>query len=110
MIDTGNALCQQDRRGVAILEIDALLPLFTAEEGMRLLSGERKGLGLEFLPFSSLGNPDGRLWGIRAEELILSFGEKSIIHKNIFLGISMESFKGSYEGLAPPCLLEEESE
>lgn len=108
LIDTGNGLRQQDGRGVAVLEIAALLPLFTAEESVRILSGEMEGL--EFLPFTSLGNPDGRLWGIRAETLILSFGEKNIVHKNIFLGISMEAFTGSYEGLVPPCLLEEESE
>ena len=73
---------------------------------MGLLSGNR--MGLEWLSFTSLGNPDGRLWGIRAEKLLLSFGEKKIIHKNIFVGINMEEFAGAYEGLVPPCLLEEE--
>ena len=107
LIDTGNGLRQQDGRGVAVLEIAALLPLFTAEESVRILSGELEGL--EFLPFTSLGNPDGKLWGIRAEKLTLSFGEQQITHKDIFLGISMETFTGSYEGLVPPCLLEEES-
>lgn len=109
LIDTGNGLRQRDGRGVAVLEIAALLPLFSAEESVRILSGEMEGLGLEYLPFTSLGNPDGRLWGLRAEKLILSFGEKSITYENIFLGISMEAFTGSYEGLVPPCLLEEGS-
>ncbi len=109
LIDTGNGLRQRDGRGVAVLEIAALLPLFTAEESVRILSGQMEELGLEFIPFTSLGNPDGKLWGIRAEELSLSFGEQRILHKNIFLGISMEAFTGSYEGLVPPCLLEEES-
>lgn len=109
LIDTGNGLRQRDGRGVAVLEIAALLPLFTAEESVCILSGQMEGLGLEFIPFTSLGNPDGKLWGIRAEQLMLSFGEQSIVHKNIFLGISMEAFTGSYEGLVPPCLLEEES-
>ncbi len=108
LIDTGNGLRQKDGRGTAIIEVAALLPLFTAEESVALLSGERDGLGLEYLPFTSLGNPNGKLWGIRAERLCLLFGEQMVVHKEIFVGISMESFTGSYEGLVPPCLLEEE--
>ena len=104
LIDTGNGLRQRDGRGVAVLEIGTLLPLFTAEESVRILSGQMEGL--EWMPFTSLGNPDGRLWGIRAEKLVLSFGEKNIVHRNIFLGISMDGFTGAYEGLVPPCLLE----
>jgi stage II sporulation protein GA (sporulation sigma-E factor processing peptidase) len=42
LIDTGNGLKQADDRGVAILEMQAVLPLFSAEEGIRLLSGSRK--------------------------------------------------------------------
>lgn len=105
LIDTGNGL-QEKGRGVAVVELSALLPLFSREEQVGLLSGNR--MRLEWMSFTSLGNPDGRLWGIRAEKLILSFGEKKIIHKNIFVGINMEEFKGAYEGLVPPCLLEEE--
>ena len=60
------------------------------------------------MAFTSLGNPDGRLYGIRAEKLILSFGEKQIIHNNIFVGINLDDFTGAYEGLVPPCLVEEE--
>ena len=73
---------------------------------MRILCGDMSGL--EWMSFTSLGNPEGRLWGIRAEKLVLFFGEKKIIHKSIFVGISMEDFTGAYEGLVPPCLLEEE--
>lgn len=108
LIDTGNGLRQADGRGVAILELQAVLPLFTAEEGVRLLSGERAGL--EWLAFSSLGNPDGRLWGIRAEKLVLFFGEKSICHRDIFVGIAEEAFTGSYEGIVPPSLWKEDTE
>ena len=108
LIDTGNGLKQADDRGVAILEMQAVLPLFSAEEGMRLLSGSREGL--EWLAFSSLGNPNGRLWGIRAEKLILFFGEKSICHRDIFVGIAEEAFTGSYEGIVPPSLWKEDSE
>ena len=108
LIDTGNGLKQADDRGVAILEMQAVLPLFSAEEGMRLLSGSREGL--EWLAFSSLGNPNGRIWGIRAEKLILFFGEKSICHRDIFVGIAEEAFTGSYEGIVPPSLWKEDSE
>ena len=105
LIDTGNGL-KENGRGVAVMELSALLPLFSGEECVCILSGSREGL--EFLSFTSLGNPNGKLYGIRAERLVLSFGEKQVIHKNIFVGINMEDFTGAYEGLMPPCLLEEE--
>jgi len=105
LIDTGNGL-KEKGRGVAVMELSALLPLFSREEQVRLLSGEHSGL--EWLAFTSLGNPDGKLWGIRAEKLILSYGEKRVIHKNIFVGINENEFSGAYEGLVPPCLIEEE--
>ena len=105
LIDTGNGL-QEKRRGVAVVQLSAVLPLFSREEQVRLLSGDMSGL--EWLSYTSLGNPDGRLFGIRAEKLILSFGEERIIHKHIFVGINREEFTGAYEGLVPPCLLEEE--
>jgi len=105
LIDTGNGL-QEKGRGVAVIEVSVMLPLFSAEEQLQILSGNMGGL--EWISFTSLGNPGGRLYGIRAEKLVLSFGEKKIIHRNIFVGISREDFKGAYEGLIPPCLLEEE--
>jgi len=104
LIDTGNGL-KEKGRGVAVMELSALLPLFSREEQVRLLSGEHSGL--EWLAFTSLGNPDGKLWGIRAEKLILSYGEKRVIHKNIFVGINENEFSGAYEGLVPPCVIEE---
>lgn len=106
LIDTGNGLKQGDGRGIAVLELRAVLPLFTAAEGISLLSGNTAGL--DSVPFASLGHPNGRLCGILAEQVTLFFGERSVCHQNIFLGISMESFTGSYEGLVPPCLLKEE--
>ena len=105
LIDTGNGLKEQGR-GVAVVQMSALLPLFSREEQVRILSGDRKGL--DWMAYTSLGNPDGRLYGIRAEKLILSFGEKRIVHNNIFVGINEDEFSGAYEGLVPPCLLEEE--
>ncbi len=105
LIDTGNGM-RKDGKGAAILQLSALLPLFSAEEQVRLLSGDREGL--EWAAFTSLGNPNGRLWGIRAEKLVLSFGEKQIVQKNIFIGINEMDFTGAYEGITPPCLLEEE--
>lgn len=105
LIDTGNGL-QEQGRGVAVVELLALLPLFSVEEQVRMLSGNMEGL--EWMAFTSLGNPDGRLWGIRAKKLVFSFGEKQIVHRNIFVGIDQNGFTGAYEGLVPPCLLEEE--
>ncbi|MDO4531447.1 MAG: sigma-E processing peptidase SpoIIGA [Bacillota bacterium] len=105
LIDTGNGL-RKEGRGVAVTALSAVLPLFPKGEQVRLLSGRREGL--EWLPFTSLGNPEGRLWGIRAEKLLLSYGEKTITHRDIFVGISGEDFTGAYEGIVPPVLLEEE--
>ena len=105
LIDTGNGLVK-DGKGVAVVQIAAVLPLFSKEAQVRILSGDMTGLA--WMSYTSLGNPDGRLWGIFAEKLILSFGERKIVHKNIFVGINMEDFTGAYEGLVPPCLLEEE--
>ena len=105
LIDTGNGL-KEKGRGVAVVQMSAILPLFSEREQVRILSGDMNGL--EWVSFASLGNPDGRLWGIPAEKLVLSVGERKIIHENIFLGINMEEFAEAYEGLVPPCLLEEE--
>ena len=105
LIDTGNGLVERGR-GVAVIQLSAMLSLFSEEEQMQIFSGNMQGL--DWMSYSSLGNPDGRLWGIRCEKLILSYGEKKIIHKNIFVGINFEDFAGAYEGLVPPCLLEEE--
>lgn len=104
LIDTGNGL-RENGRGVAVAELSLLLPFFSREEQVRLLSGEMANL--EWLSFTSLGNPNGRLWGIRAEELNICFGERKIVQKDIFIGINREAFTGAYEGLLPPCLLEE---
>ena len=80
--------------------------LFSREEQVQILLGNVAGL--DWMSYTSLGNPDGRLYGIRAEKLVLSFGEKHVVHNNIFVGINMDEFSGAYEGLIPPCLLEEE--
>lgn len=105
LIDTGNGL-KENGKGVPIIQISALYPLFFREEQARILCGNMDGL--EQVAFTSLGNPDGRLSGIRAEKLILFFGEKRIIHKNVFVGINECDFAGAYEGILPPCLTEEE--
>ena len=105
LIDTGNGLKEQGR-GVAVVQLSALLSLFSGEEQVYIISGDRRGF--EWMSYTSLGNSDGRLYGIRAEKLILSFGEKQVVHKNIFVGINEDAFTGAYEGLVPPCLLEEE--
>ena len=109
LIDTGHGLKQADGRGVLILELAAVLPLFSAEEGIRLLAGEWEKIEkLEPLAFGSLGNADGRLWGFYADEVKLYFGEKERNQKTLFVGISKEGFSGAYEGLIPPCFIEEE--
>ena len=106
LIDTGNGLRHKDGRGVAVLELSAVLSLFSAEEGGSLLAGDVSLL--ESIPFASLGNPEGRLWGFRAEEFRLFFGGRQTVHRNIFTGISFDLFSGAYEGIIPTSLSEEE--
>lgn len=56
------------------------------------------------------GEPGWQALGYTAEKLILFFGEKSICHRDIFVGIAEEAFTGSYEGIVPPSLWKEDSE
>ena len=106
LIDTGNGL-KKDGKGVIVMELGTVLPLFSQEDSERLILGERNGL----LPinYTSLGNTDGALWGFIARECKICFGEKTIDHKELYIGISFDFFKGGYEGLVPPCLLEEDN-
>ena len=105
LIDTGNGL-KREGKGVIIMEFSTLLPLFSLTEIEEILEGERKNLIP--LEFTSLGNVEGGLWGIQVEECSIRFGAKKITYKNIFVGINFDGFVGGYEGLTPPCLLEEE--
>lgn len=82
LIDTGNGLKQADDRGVAILEMQAVLPLFSAEEGVRLLSGSREGL--EWLAFSSLGNPGWQALGYTGREADFVFRGKKHLPSGYF--------------------------
>lgn len=103
LIDTGNHLNYQGR-GVAILELSVLLPLFTREENERILKGERDFLIP--LTFSSLGNADGGLYGFFVDKCVLKFGGEAIQYEDFFVGIQFDGFVGGYEGLIPPCLLD----
>lgn len=105
LIDTGNGL-KRDGKGVIVLEIGMLLPLFSTEEGQKIMNGLRDDLVP--MHYTSLGNPEGALWGFIADECRICFGEKTIVYKDLYIGISFELFTGAYEGLMPPCLIEEE--
>lgn len=105
LIDTGNGL-KKNGKGVIVMELSTVLPLFSAEEGEKLICGEREHL--EPMHYTSLGNPEGALWGFLAEECKICFGEKTISYHGLYIGISFDFFKGGYEGLIPPCLLEED--
>ncbi|KXL53159.1 sporulation sigma-E factor-processing peptidase [Anaerotignum neopropionicum] len=105
LIDTGNGL-KRDGKGVIVMEIGTVLSLFSAEEGEKILGGEKDSLVP--IHYTSLGNPEGALWGFVAEECRICFGEKVIKYNGLYIGISFELFTGSYEGLMPPCLLEED--
>lgn len=105
LIDTGNGL-KKDGKGVIVMEIGTVLPLFSAEEGESILVGAKDSLVP--MHYTSLGNPEGDLWGFVADECRICFGEKTKKYKGLYIGISFEFFTGAYEGLVPPCLLEED--
>lgn len=104
LIDTGNGL-KKDGKGVIVMEIQVVLSLFSAEDGEKIMRGNRDA----FIPmhYSSLGNTQGALWGFIAEECRICFGEKAVRHEKLYIGISFDLFSGAYEGLLPPSLLEE---
>ena len=105
LIDTGNHLTK-DGRGVVIATAHTICPLFSTEEAIGILSGERDGL--EPLSYSSLGNQNGELWGFLAEECRMQIGEKAWTEKNLYIGIQFEVFAGAYEALVPAALIKEE--
>ena len=105
LIDTGNVL-KKDEQGVVILSLETILPLFSAEEGVHILTGDRRLL--ISLGYTSLGNADDMLWGFYTDKVIVSFGE---VQRNIgrrFIGISFDTFPGAYDGLVPPDMIEED--
>ncbi len=105
LIDTGNGL-KRDGKGVIVMEIATVLSLFSGDEAEKILGGGKDGLVP--INYTSLGNPEGALWGFVADECRICFGEKTIKYNGLYIGISFEFFTGSYEGLMPPCLLEED--
>ncbi|WMI82125.1 sigma-E processing peptidase SpoIIGA [Anaerotignum sp. MB30-C6] len=105
LIDTGNGL-RRDGKGVIVMEIGMVLPLFSSEDGEKMIGGVRDGLVP--MHYTSLGNPEGALWGFITDECRICFGGKVIRHEELYIGISFEFFTGAYEGLMPPCLLEED--
>ncbi|MFI3173865.1 MAG: sigma-E processing peptidase SpoIIGA [Bacillota bacterium] len=105
LIDTGNGL-KHEKKGVVIMEFPVLFPLFSKEESMAILTGDYGDLIA--IPYASLGNPTGELFGFFVEECVLRQGNRSIVHKKVLVGIGFDGFKGSYEGLTPISLFEED--
>ncbi|MDD2585278.1 MAG: sigma-E processing peptidase SpoIIGA [Syntrophomonadaceae bacterium] len=62
---------------------------------------------VRIIPFSSIGKRNGILIGLRADELIVDNGKKSILHKNLVIGVYREqlSCDGSYHLLIPSEIL-----
>lgn len=104
LIDTGHNL-KHAGKGVVIMEFPILLPLFSKEEIVSLLAGQYDAL--TGIPFASLGNPNGELFGFFAEECILQQGNRRAVHNEVFVGIQFNGFAGAYEGLTPISLFEE---
>ena len=76
LIDTGNGLKQADDRGVAILEMQAVLPLFSAEEGVQ------RGLGMACVQQS--GEPGWQALGYTGREADFVFRGKKHLPSGYF--------------------------
>lgn len=105
LIDTGNQLTK-DGKGAVIVSTDRVLSLFEKDTRISLLCGDTQGL--EPLPYASLGNAEGVIWGFIAQECRICVEDKIWRHENVYIGMNSEGFSGGYDAIVPSGLLEEE--
>lgn len=99
MIDTGNLL-KDPITGMPVIivekeEIRSLLPVEILENLNKIINGEIENIKnieqfinrFRVIPFNSLGKQNGLLLGIKADKIIIDYGENKIQNENIILGI-----------------------
>lgn len=104
LIDTGNSL-KYENQPIIIIEFATLMNLFSHEECVEILQGNRELLTP--FSFSSLGNNSDKLWGFKADKCILSYGNTKIIYSDFWIGIQFDSFVGGFDGIVPPNIVKE---
>lgn len=99
MIDTGNLL-KDPITGMPVIivekeELKSLLPVEILENLDKIVNGEIENIKnieqfinrFRVIPFNSLGKQNGLLLGIKADKIIIDYGENKIQNENIILGI-----------------------
>lgn len=113
-LDTGNGLHDPlTKRPVVIAEYKLLKNLLPEDFKLALetIDNENELLDaltvsswahrLRLIPFTSIGRKNGLLIGVRADEIEVSTGKKSFLHKNMVVGIYRDSLcsNGDYQML-----------
>ena len=115
MIDTGNMLKDPlTQKPVIVIEKNSLyelLPKQILNNLDNILGGDLENIPedvqkeylpkLKFIPFSSLGKPNGMLIGLKAEKVIIVYEDNEIIKEDVIVGIYNRSLtkKGEYKAL-----------
>ena len=96
IIDTGNFLRDPISKTPVIVieknELIKIIPDYILNNLEKIIIGENINLGeyaskIRIIPFISLGKENGVLIGLKAEKLVISMEENSIIVKDIIIGI-----------------------
>ena len=119
-LDTGNGLRDPlSQRPVIVAEYGALQPCFPNDlalygreivnenEFLEALSQSSWANRLRLIPFSSIGQKNGLLIGVRCDEFVVDTGKKKLIHKNLVVCMYLDklSFENHYQALIPSELL-----
>ncbi|MCK8823665.1 sigma-E processing peptidase SpoIIGA [Fuchsiella alkaliacetigena] len=123
LLDTGNQLSDPlTDVPVIIVELDSLLEVFPAqieeifidydleleiENLATALSNTNWANRFRIIPFSSVGNPDGLLIGLRPDKVVLQLKEKKVEVERVILGVYNQHFDKSndYTALINPELI-----
>lgn len=119
-LDTGNSLRDPaTNRPVVVAEyrfLEQMLPE-DLKQVMEDINNEKQGLDalgntswshrLRLIPFTSIGKKNGLLIGVRADEIVVSTGHKSMQHDNMVIGLYRDSLSrdGKYQMLIPSEML-----
>ena len=123
LLDTGNQLSDPlTDVPVIIVELDSLLEVFPVqieeifidydleleiEKLATTLSNTSWANRFRIIPFSSVGNPDGLLIGLRPDKVVLQLTEKEVEVERVILGVYNQHFDESnnYTALINPELI-----
>lgn len=122
LVDTGNQLNDPiskepvmivEHKKLAIILPPQLVTLFnkkekpTLNEQIETLTDPEWSTRIRLIPFSSLGNQNGMLLGIKPEKVLIQDGNKTYCNKRVILGIYHRKLcpEGTYQALVHPDML-----